>query len=142
MTTATETKTLKFAIVAALTIGAPLEGGTFAGVITLPGGAHVAVALLPDRPDVRMNWADAKAWAESIEGQLPTRPVAALLYANAKAQFERDWYWTSDELQTDTGDEGDASYAWLCSFSSGGQGYDRKGLTGAARAVRLIHLID
>jgi hypothetical protein len=66
----------------------PLEGGLFAGVCTTPDGTHHAVVLLPDAPADRLNWADAMAWAESLgEGaQLPSRPVAALLYANAKPQ--------------------------------------------------------
>jgi hypothetical protein len=40
MTTATETKSIQFAVVAALALGAPLEGGSFQGILTLPSGAH------------------------------------------------------------------------------------------------------
>jgi hypothetical protein len=79
-------------------------------------------------------------WAKEAGGQLPTRPIAALLYANAKDQFERTWYWTSDELQADTGDEDDASYAWFCFFYYGLQDFNLKSAEGAAVAVRLIHL--
>jgi hypothetical protein len=140
MTTTTETRKATFAVIAALALGAPLEGGTFAGVITLKDGTHVAVALLADKPGKRLNWADAKAWAEGVDGVLPTRPVAALLYANAKDQFESAWHWTSDRLDADTGDEEDASYAWSCSFGDGDQYYSLTSASGAARAVRLIHL--
>jgi hypothetical protein len=141
MTTTTESKkTIQFAVVAALALGAPLDGGTFQGVITLPGGTHVAVALLAEKPDKRLTWADAKAWAEGIDGQLPTRPIAALLYANAKDQFTPDWYWTGDELSADTGNKRDASYAWGCHFSYGNQGSSGKSYAGCARAVRLIHI--
>lgn len=139
MSTTTETKSIKFALVAALAIGAPLEGGTFAGVVTLKDGAHVAVVLLADKPEKSLKWEAAKAWAESVDGVLPTRPVAALLYANAKDQFERDWYWTSERLDADTGDKDDASYAWYCSFGNGLQDYFVIS-AGAARALRLIHL--
>jgi len=140
MTTATETKSIKFAVVAALALGAPLEGGTFAGVVTLKDGAHVAVVLLADKPEKRLKWADAKAWAESVDGVLPTRPVAALLYANAKDQFESTWHWTSETLDADTGNKDDASCAWSCYFNHGYQFYDHVSSAGAARAVRLIHL--
>ena len=138
MTTAT--KTLTFSAVAALALGSPLEGGTFAGIVTLKDGAHVAVVLLADKPDKRLKWADALTWAESIDGVLPTRPVAALLYANAKDQFESTWHWTSDRLDVDTGDKDDASYAWHCGFYVGSQGFSIVSSAGAARAVRLIHL--
>jgi hypothetical protein len=140
MNTTTDTKTIKFAVIAALTLGASLEGGTFRGVITLPGGAHVAVVLLADKPEKRLAWADAKAWAESVDGVLPTRPIAALLYANAKDQFEKDWHWTADELSSDTGNARDASVAWSCYFDNGDQDDDGKSYAGCARAVRLIHL--
>jgi hypothetical protein len=135
-----ELRATTFAVIAALTIGAPLEGGTFVGVITLKDGQHVAVALLADKPAKRLPWAEAKAWAETVDGQLPTRPIAALLYANAKDQFEPTWHWTLDELQADTGDEDHDSYAWGCFFSYGYQGDSGKSHAAAARAVRLIHL--
>jgi hypothetical protein len=115
MTTATETKTLTFATIAALALGAPLEGGTFAGIITLKDGSHVAIALLADKPAERLKWADAKTWAESVDGVLPTRPVAAMLYANAKDQFEERWHWTSEPV--------DGSYAWMQYFFSGTQNW-------------------
>ena len=140
MTTDTATKTIKFATIAALALGAPLEGGTFRGVITLPSGAHVAVVLLADKPAKDLPWADAKAWAESVDGVLPTRPIAALLYANAKGEFEKSWHWTADELQADTGNKRDESFAWFCDFFSGRQSIGRKDGYYAARAVRLIHL--
>jgi len=138
--TASETKSIAFAVVATLAIGAPIEGGTFAGVVTLKDGAHVAVVLLANKPDKRLKWAKAMAWAKSVGGVLPTRPVAALLYANCKPEFERTWHWTSETLDADTGSKDDASYAWGCYFGTGSQYYDDVGSTGAARAVRLIHL--
>jgi len=114
-------KTITFAAIAALTLGAELDGGKFAGITTLKDGTHCAVVLLSG-------------------GQLPTRPVAALLYANAKDQFEETWYWTSETLDADTGDEDDASYAWFCYFYYGDQYYLHKSAAGACVAVRLIPL--
>ena len=141
----TETTLTRAAIAAILfsalpQLGQPLDGGTFRGVITDRDGTHHAVVLLDVKPDSRMAWKDAKAWADGVGGRLPSRPVAALLYANAKELFEATWYWTADELHADTGDEDDASYAWGCHFSLGIQSSLRKGASCAAVAVRLIPL--
>lgn len=130
--------TISFASLPAL--GAELEGGIFSGITTLKDGTHAAVILLPNKAQKRMTWKKATAWAEEVGGQLPSRPVAALLYANAKPHLDPAWHWTSDTLDQDTGDDSDASYAWLCNFSRGYQGNYRKSDEGAARAVRLIHL--
>ena len=113
-------------------IGQPLDAGTFYGITTTPDGKHHAVVLLEDKPSKRLTWKQAMNWADKVGGQLPSRPVAALLYANAKAQFEEDWHWTNEECS--------ASYAWYCTFDGGYQSYGRKSSEGCARAVRLIHL--
>jgi len=134
------TSIMKFSEVASLQIGDPLDGGTFAGIVTLKDGAHVAIALLADKPEKDLTWADAMAWAESVDGVIPTRPVATMLYANAKDQFESTWHWTSENLDADTGEKDDASYAWGCYFNYGHQGCSSVSSSGAARAVRLIPL--
>ncbi|MBN8493420.1 MAG: DUF1566 domain-containing protein [Burkholderiales bacterium] len=110
----------------------PLDAGLFAGVITQPDGKHCAVVLLADKPTQRLVWKDAMAWAESVGGQLPTRPVAAMLFANAKDQFEEAWHWTPESF--------DGSYAWVQFFDGGYQYYGHKSYEGRARAVRLIQL--
>jgi hypothetical protein len=121
-------------------LGSELDGGRFCGVTTLKDGAHCAVILLPNNAQQRLAWKDAMTWAEESGGQLPSRPVAALLYANAKAYLQPAWHWTSDTLDADTGDADDASYAWGCGFFTGYQSDDRKSCEGAAVAVRLILL--
>jgi hypothetical protein len=113
-------------------LGQELLGGIFAGLTTTPAGAHAAVVLLADKPSEPLTWKDAMAWADGLGAVLPTRPVAALLFANVKDQFEADWHWTADQYG--------ASSAWGCFFSSGRQSYGRKSAEGAARAVRLIQL--
>jgi hypothetical protein len=113
-------------------LGATLDTGIFAGLTTTAAGEHCAVVLLPDRSDKRLTWKKAKAWAEQLEAQLPTRPVSALLFANVKSHVEADWYWTADEL--------DGSYAWHQDFSGGDQGLNHKSYEGRAVAVRLIQL--
>jgi len=135
MTTITESKkTIQFAAVAALALGAPLEGGSFQGILTLPSGTHVAVVLLADKPDEELTWADAKKWAESVGGELPARPAAAMLFANAKDQFEPEWHWTSEAYG--------GSYAWIQNFGSGSQYGGRVvGSSYCARAVRMIPLV-
>ena len=70
--------------------------------------------------------------AEKLKAELPTRPVAALLFANAKAQFESDWHWTSEAY--------DSSYAWYQGFIYGIQISFSKSFEARARAVRLIQL--
>lgn len=125
----TLTATLTVAQLPAL--GAPLEGGSFAGITTQPDGTHCAVVLLPAQ-GTDLDWPAAKAWAADQGGELPSRPVAALLFANVKAQLRPRWHWTADE-------DG-ASYAWSCYFSYGDQSYDHKSYECGAVAVRLIHL--
>ena len=115
-------------------LGQPLEGGTFAGLTTRPDGTHHAVVLLADTPGSRLTWAQATEWAGSLNAQLPSRPVAALLFANAKAAFEEAWHWTADE------DPEDSAYAWFQGFDGGYQYINHKSYEGRARAVRLIQL--
>jgi len=112
-------------------ISADLEGGTFVGLTTKPDGTHCAVILLPvDGTD--LTWAKAKAWAKKQGGELPSRPVAALLFANVKASLQPRWHWTSDEFN--------ASYAWHCYFNYGYQDFSHKSYEGSAVAVRYIKI--
>lgn len=112
-------------------IGEPFDDGKFAGVITLSNGTHVAVVLLPDQAS-DIQWANATQWAAQVGGVLPTRPIAAMLFANLKNLLRAGWHWTSDEYS--------ASYAWLCDFGYGSQLSYRKSFDGSAVAVRLIPL--
>ena len=110
-------------------LGADLHGGTFAGITTRQDGAHCAVILLPDQ-GTDLNWDGAIAWAKELDAELPTRPVAALLFANVKDKLHPRWHWTSEE--------DDASCAWDCDFGNGGQGSSHKSYEGAAVAVRRV----
>lgn len=112
-------------------LGADLDGGTFAGLTTRKDGTHCAVVLLPVKPSKKLAWKPAMAWAKKQNGELPTRPVAALLFANVKDKLEHTWHWTSD-------DDDDASYAWYCFFSHGSQGFSHKSYEGSVVAVRFI----
>ena len=112
-------------------LGQPLDGGTFAGLTTKPDGTHCAVVLLPDN-GTDLTWAKAKTKAKKQGGELPSRPVAALLFANIKASLQPKWHWTSEEY--------DASYVWLCNFGYGPQTYSYKSFKGSAVAVRYIKI--
>jgi len=112
-------------------LGAALQGGIFAGLTTDKDGSHCAVVLLPDQ-GTDLTWKRACNWAQKLEAELPSRPVAALLFANVKDQLRPAWHWTSES--------DDASYAWYCGFDYGGQLSLRKSYEGSAVAVRLIPL--
>lgn len=113
-------------------IGTDLEGGTFAGVITRKDGVHCAVVLLPGKGE-DLTWKKAITWAKKQGGEIPTRPVAALLFANVKPALSPQWHWTADEY--------DASYAWRCLFGDGYQNNYHEYDEFSAVAVRLIPLI-
>ena len=110
-------------------IGKPLDGGHFAGITTNSKGQHYAVVLLPEQGS-NLTHAKAKAWAKKLGGELPTRPVAAMLFANLKKLLRKEWHWTADTQG--------ASYAWLCYFLYGSQFISLKSSGGSAVAVRLI----
>jgi len=110
-------------------LGTDLEGGTFAGLTTTKDGTHCAVVLLSGKAE-DLTWEAAKAWAAEQGGELPTRPVAALLFANVQPALSPEWHWTADEYY--------ASYAWDCNFNDGGQIISHKGYELSAVAVRLI----
>lgn len=119
-------------------LGEPLEGGTFGGVITLGDWGTYLTSLLDDRPKGRVTWWQAMEWAAALEKAkggrivLPTRPVAAMLYAHLRTLCEQDWHWTSEEV------ERYGSGAWGQDFYDGDQSVDRRSYEGRARAVRLI----
>jgi len=112
-------------------IGTDLDGGTFAGLTTRQDGTHHAVILLP-KHGTNLTWKKALEWAAKQGVELPTRPIASLLFANVKDKLQPGWHWTSEE--------DDASCAWFCYFNYGYLGTYRKSYEGSAVAVRLIPL--
>jgi hypothetical protein len=129
MTNATLIKSVQLTDLPAL--GTEFEGGTFTGITTRLDGTHCAVILLPAKGE-DLTWTAAKAWAQEQGGELPSRPVAALLFANVQPALSPEWHWTADEYN--------ASFAWGCIFDGGGQSRSRKSAEGAVVAVRLIPL--
>ena len=112
-------------------LGTDFEGGTFAGITTRADGTHCAVVLLPSTSD-DLTWEQAKAWAEEKGGELPTRPVAAMLFSSVKPALAPEWHWTADEYSD--------SYAWFCNFLNGTQYGGHQGNELSAVAVRMIPL--
>jgi len=112
-------------------ISQALDAGTFAGVTT-HNGIHYAVVLLPGKV-TDLTWDAAVQWAAEQGGMLPTRTVAAMLFANLNTLLCANWHWTSDEHLT--------AYAWSCYFGNGHQYYSHKSVEGSAVAVRLIPIV-
>ena len=110
----------------------PLDGGIFAGLTTTRNGGHFAVVLLPNIPPNPLPWQAAMDWAQSVNGVLPTRPAATLLFANLNGEFQPEWYWTREQYS-------DRS-AWFQNFDNGLQYDGDKSNEFQARAVRLIEV--
>lgn len=107
----------------------PLYGGIFAGLTTFKDGTHCAVVLLPARGEA-LTWKKATEWAKEQGGELPTRPVAALIFANLQDRQQAGWHWTSEAYS--------ASSAWSCSFDTGSQGTSPKSYVDRAVVVRYV----
>lgn len=114
------------------------EGETYIGAIGDKNGDVHHVILLPgDNDDV--TFADALEWAKNIGGDLPSKVEAAMLFEQAKGQFNPAWYWTNATF-VDPDDEDDGRYAWGQLFDYGTQHYYRKGYELRARAVRRVFI--
>ncbi|SDH41548.1 MULTISPECIES: DUF1566 domain-containing protein [unclassified Duganella] len=113
------------------TIGAPFEGGIYAGIARGQNGQpDEHLILLPG--DEKLNWDAAVAFAAAAGGRLPTRREQSLLFANLKEEFKEAWYWSGEQHEVDT------DYAWYQYFYDGSQDTLRKSVAGRARAVRSI----
>lgn len=118
-----------------LTPGARVHGATYVGICTAPSGALYALLLQDRKPESRLTWAKAQAWAASDGvSDLPTRPEAALLFQLVKAKLEPLWHWTNETCSWD------ASYAWYCYFSGGNQSISHMSAEGSCVAVRRLPL--
>ena len=127
--TTTTTPSIPFTSLPA--VGATLDGGIFAGLTTSKDGLHHAVVLLPDQ-GTDLTWKKAMNRAEKLNAELPSRPIAALLFANLKDKLQPRWHWTNETY------EGEASFAWNCYFIYGFQDITLKSYEGSAVAVRCI----
>lgn len=90
------------------------------------------LVLLPDLPGRRMTWDEAKEWAESVGGRLPTRQEQSLLFANLDRHFEEVFYWSEEEY------EPNSSSAWGFHFGGRRHEFGQKCARSLARAVRVV----
>jgi hypothetical protein len=108
------------------------EGELYAGIILgKNGAADYHLVLLPGQAE-EVSWGTARNWALETGGELPTRRELALLYANLREQFERQWYWSSEPQ------EPRSHLVWVQNFTSGFQSMDGRPVRGRARAVRRL----
>ena len=112
-----------------LTIPPLAEGEIYIGAIGNAKGENYHLILLPgDNDDA--TWQEHLDWAKSIGGDLPNRIEQAMLWANFRDQFQKDWYWSNETHHTEAG------WAWFQYFDDGGQLYGIRDCELRARAVR------
>ncbi len=107
------------------------DGEIYVGAIgDAQGNLHHVILLPGDNGDD--NWQTQKEWAASIGGDLPTRVEQAMLWANHRDQFKKDWYWSNEQHHSAAG------FAWCQHFRDGYQYSTHQGLQLRARAVRRL----
>jgi len=89
------------------------------------------VILLPGDHE-EANWKDQMEWAKRIGGDLPSRIEQAMLWANHRNQFKKDWYWSNETHHTESG------WAWCQGFHHGCQDDLHDSYELRARAVRRL----
>ena len=107
------------------------EGEIYIGAIGDQNGDLYHVILLPgDNDDAP--WEAQIEWAKSIGGDLPNRIEQAMLWAEHRDKFKKDWYWSSEAHASESG------WAWYQYFYYGLQTTSHKGDELRARAVRRL----
>ena len=107
------------------------EGETYVGCIGDAAGNLHHVILLPGDNDDATHESQLE-WAKSIGGDLPTRIEQAMLWANHRDQFKKDWYWSCEAHESAPG------WVWYQYFFNGNQLSYHKGNDLRARAVRRV----
>ena len=107
------------------------EGETYVGAIGDAAGNLYHVILLPGDNDDATHESQLE-WAKSIGGDLPSRIEQAMLWANHRDQFKKDWYWSNEIHHAESG------WAWCQHFGTGDQYDDLKYYELRARAVRRL----
>ena len=105
------------------------DGEVWIGIISIGLQLH-HVILLPG--DFDGDHAAMLAKAAELGGDLPSRVEQALLFAQARDQFKRDWYWSNEKHASGSG------YAWCQVFYHGDQSTYHTDDTLRARAVRRV----
>ena len=109
-------------------IGSAFAGGMYAGIIRGADGRPDEHLVLLDGDTDGVTWDAACAWATAKGATLPTRAEQRLLMANLPDQFQKRYYWSSEQAGP--------SHAWYQDFSNGYQDDYGRSYEGRARAVR------
>ena len=104
------------------------DGEIYVGAIGDALGNLYHVILLPGDNDYATHGSQLE-WAKSIGGDLPSRIEQAMLWANHRDQFKKDWYWSNETHHAESG------WAWCQTFLEGYQGDDVRYSELRARAV-------
>ena len=107
------------------------DGEIYVGAIGDALGNLYHVILLPGDNNDATHEAQLE-WAKSIGGDLPTRIEQAMLWANHRDQFKKNFYWSNETLHTES------SWAWYQSFDYGYQDGSSRSNELRARAVRRL----
>ena len=108
------------------------EGEAYAGLILGKGGTPDYHLILLGEEASDVSWPIARDWAGERLAELPSRRELALLFANLREQFERGWYWSSEQHDTRP------QLVWGQNFASGIQTVYGRPFRGHARAIRRI----
>ncbi len=104
------------------------ESKTYIGSIGDRNGDVYHLILLPgDNDDA--TWEEQMEWAKSQGGDLPNRIEQAMLWANNRDLFKKDWYWSGEQHE-----DGGAACAY--GFPGGNQCYFNTSGRLRARCVR------
>jgi hypothetical protein len=113
----------------------PDQGGIYAGIVRGDSGQPDYHLVVATEDFGECKWQAAMDRAKGILGgeyTLPKRKEQAVLFGNVPELFEKAWYWSCEQL------ESNADYAWCQGFVYGYQLSTRKGGKLRARAVRRL----
>lgn len=115
-------------------IHSQFAGGEVMGVVMGENGAPDYLLIdLGVEPEKDLTWDEAKVWAASVGGELPTRREQAVMFGNrAEGQFKARWYWSGEQHATEP------AWAWCQNFDYGLQYNVHKDYHYRARAVRRV----
>jgi hypothetical protein len=72
-------------------------GEEYAGLLLGENGEPDEHIILLPGEVVGQDWGNCKAWAKLQGGELPTRRMQSLLFANLKKHFQSAWYWSCEQ---------------------------------------------
>ena len=113
----------------------PEQGGTYIGIASAEGDLPARHLIVLDaETEDRVDWKDAKAWAESHGdgARLPTQLEAMLAFTTSKHTFKPQCHWTSTQLSP--------GHAFIQDFDVGSSYASYKDGEYRARAFRAIPL--